>query len=234
MQTIPTVARNLCPEFNEEFQNIENIIQELRNRIKQQVKPEHPSLYPRLLWKFEIFTQLAIYRCVDLAESILLDWEHLRIGSSFIVLRSLFETTALMFDSANQIEEHCEQNDFKALNKLVDRLNFSTRIEDFQPFKAVNILSVIDRINKIIPVYRYHYDQLCEYSHPNHFAFMGLYGNLRNKFICDLSFHTMADKNGVQINFSLLSVTLSTAFIAIQKIENNVPQIASIATGGET
>ncbi len=41
---------------------------------------------------------------------------------------------------------------------------------------AINVLTMIDKVEKVIPGYRAHYDFLSEYAHPNWSGALGAYG----------------------------------------------------------
>jgi hypothetical protein len=226
---IPQIAIELCPEFTKEFSDIEKSIELLKSKMLDVVRPNVNPITPRIIWKYQIYIQCVLYRTVDLAESILFDWDRKKIGSAFIVSRALFENVSLFYYSAKHLEDLTIEGSFNKLDKFVDELIFSTRLEDTEMFKAISILTIVQKIDKIIPSYLMHYNMLCEYTHPNHLALMGLYGNMENEFTCKFSFETSVTKNSVQIIFSLLQATLNSSVLALLLIEKEMKKIWDIS-----
>jgi hypothetical protein len=226
MIKISNKTKLLCPEIDDIFIDIESILPKLRGFLKSEIKMKNED--SRLLWKYEIFTQFALYRCIDLAESVISCWEQKRIAPSYIILRSLYENTALLLHTMMELINSLEIENYDKIIKLIDTVNFGTRLKRVLTFPATNILTIIDKLDKHIEQFRYNYDLLCEFTHPNCLALIGTYGDLTDSNTCKLSSQFMYNGGTATIIFSTLFVAISLTYKAVQKFHKNKGDIVKI------
>lgn len=217
------------PDTRETLETTELILNSLKKKITDVVKPEIRPHYPKLLFKYKIFIQIYLHRCIDLAESTILSLSNKKILSVFLILRSLLETVAVLHDSAKNTEKYCKEKNFEKLNEIAEKAVFSTRIPEFQPYKATNILTTIEKWDKENSGILKTYEALCEFTHPNHFGTMSSYGDFLDEFTFKLSFANNYNKNSVEGATLHLTTILANALVELSTIHKLLNKIAEIA-----
>lgn len=122
-------------------------------------------------------TQLLLWRILDLLENMLLlsrSGTHLSV---FIISRSAVETIASLNYFCGRIIELVETSDESDLpqkvDKCVTKLTFSTGLPSIteklpgDDFKAINIMTMIDYLEKTLPGVRGEYEKDSDLVHPN-------------------------------------------------------------------
>jgi len=212
-------------EFSETFDEIEIYLAALDKSKLSVVYPKvNKTILPRTVFRFLVYNQIVLHRVIGLSQSILQAWESKNVPTAFVLLRTLYENTSVVFDANLRLIDLIAQKDFDGIYKLIFNLQHGTRVkerikgavtsemktegtEDQQKasekeleevYTAQQILNVMDRISKVFPDHRMIYESMCEYSHPNHDALMGLYGKWKDKFTIEIS-----ESNGItKVNVS--------------------------------
>lgn len=125
--------------------------------------------------KVHILRESLIWREEELARCALglLDSED--YVAAALISRAVMETTAAMVYLHGLVDRALEQGMDDALDaKLLGFLTGSKVWHDLPG--AINVLTMIDKVEKVIPGYRGHYDFLSEYAHPNWSGTQGAYG----------------------------------------------------------
>lgn len=133
----------------------------------------------KLPFKAEMIRQLLLYRTVDLASASIAHFETRRVVPAVILTRSVIETFAVLFALGEKLERFLK-DDLKDINQLdgtlMSLLVGSRNHPSLEMPKAINILTLIDKVEKAAPGFRFHYDALSEYAHPNWAGALGAYG----------------------------------------------------------
>jgi DNA-binding XRE family transcriptional regulator len=157
-------------------------------------------------FKVAMIQGLLLCRTIDLANASISFFEQKRVVPALILTRSIVETFSVLFALHDRIERFLE-NEPKDLEALDEFLMCSLVGSKMKPFPdtpaAVNVLNHIDRFEKMAPGFRYHYDALSEYAHPNWAGVWGVYGTTVNE-PPELIFGARADMPGFSAGLSVL------------------------------
>ena len=136
----------------------------------------------KIAWKLATWQHALLHRVVALMDGIAISWNNRCTLSAMLSARAFMETVAVLFDMETQVRRLLAEENVGGLDALAQRGTFATRdpvlLEDFPDAQAVNVLGLIDKVDKAIPLFRKHYDSLSERCHPNalghHFMFAKL------------------------------------------------------------
>jgi hypothetical protein len=121
-------------------------------------------------WALRSYRQLWLRRVIDLAEGARSEWNAHRFVNVAVLLRSQLETMAAFYAVLDQSERLLAQGDLRSLHKRVLKAMYGIKQgRDTHPGlpEAVNVLTVLDQLDRVMPKVRRYYDSLCEIVHPN-------------------------------------------------------------------
>lgn len=207
------------PESSENFDQIEDHLAALSKSKLNAVHPKvNKTILPKTVFRFLVYNQIVLHRVIGLSQSILQAWESKNVPTAFVLLRTLYENTSVVYDAHLRLDNLIAQRDFEGIYKLIFNLQHGTRIKERikgavtnemeiegtenereisekeleEVYTAQQILNVMDRISKVFPDHRMIYESMCEYAHPNYDSLMGLYGKWKDKFTVEIS-----ESNGI-------------------------------------
>jgi hypothetical protein len=164
----------------------------------------------KLPFKAAMIRELFLYRTVDLASASIAHFEQKSVVPAAILTRSVVESFAALFALHEQLERFLK-NDAKDIDEL-DRflmcfLVGSRNNPDAEMPKSVNVLTMIDKVEKTTPGFRFHYDALSEYAHPNWAGTFGSYGQtVKNP--PELKLGPNVENTAYTAGLAVLSITL--------------------------
>ena len=130
--------------------------------------------------KVHIIRESLIWREEELARSALDLLDRQDYVAAALVTRAVMETTAAMVYLHRLVERALDNGMDEGLDaKLTGFLTGSKVWEELDG--AINVLTMIDKVEKIIPGYRGHYDFLSEYAHPNWSGTHGAYAIINHE-----------------------------------------------------
>ncbi|HMK60030.1 MAG TPA: hypothetical protein VK452_02655 [Dissulfurispiraceae bacterium] len=124
------------------------------------------SLNSKLPFKALSIRELLIHRVSALAKPAVDLFEQEQFIPAIVLTRSVAETVAFLFCLHERIERFLNDKDVKALDDFLMSCLLSSRTQP-DLHKAINVLTLIDRVDKGHPGFRSVYDILSEYAHPN-------------------------------------------------------------------
>ena len=133
----------------------------------------------KLPFKAQAIRELLLHRTSALASAAVDLFEQKRVIPAVVLTRCIVETLAVLFGFHGRLERFLkdEPKDARVLDQfLVSCLVGSRNHPDSGMPKAVNILTLVDRIEKTAPGFRDVYDTLCEVAHPNWAGTFGAFG----------------------------------------------------------
>jgi hypothetical protein len=155
----------------DEIRECNLVLRRLEDRLVSAIKVEGPFAESKIAWKAAVLRQVLLHRMVELGGGCADMWNTGNVLCSVLAARALLETVAVFAEFQNKTIKHFKESDFKALDELLDNLTFSTRdpnaVKIMPELEAKNVLTYIDRLKKILPPIREHYDRLSEWCHPN-------------------------------------------------------------------
>lgn len=147
------------------------------------------TLHSKLPYKACSFREVLIHRVSDLADASI---ELLVVGNlvpAFVMVRSVVETTALMYWLHEKSKEFLEKRDENAFDEFLMKGMLGSK-DGTTGETSYNILTAVDRLNKEFDGIRGMYDRLCEFTHPNWSGVMGSYSVIeKDKFLLHLGKH---------------------------------------------
>jgi len=157
----------------------------LHGRRKEQIVGERPFPKPKVAWKIANYQQAILYRIVMLASGCALNWNNGNTLCSMLAARALVETAALFLEFEHRLDELFSCSDIEGIDALINNRTFASKDEEWlennSDFRATNILTIIDKIDKKLAAkgrMREHYDSLSERCHPNSFGHFFFFGTL--------------------------------------------------------
>jgi hypothetical protein len=181
-----TIAFNLATLSPNDVESVKAInagLSRLRERRVQRIERAGRLLKSKLAWKVEVYRQVMLYRIVALVESVALNWNGDNLLGTYLPARALIETSAVLLEFEHDLEQHLAAEDISAIDALLTKVIFATRHKDwteqYPPSKAVNVLTVIDRMDKrLAEGIRGHYDRMSETCHPNYLGHHQMFSSL--------------------------------------------------------
>jgi hypothetical protein len=161
----------LNDEDTELVETINSTLARLKDRRLKELTVSGPFLKSKLAWKVAGYQQAVLYRVVMLARGCALNWNANNTLCSILAARALMETVALLLDFENQLGRLRNSSDFGGMDDLVNNWTFATRdagwISQAPETEATNVLTFIDKLERLLPDARRYYDMLSEWCHPN-------------------------------------------------------------------
>jgi|GEM_PF-729823 hypothetical protein len=125
--------------------------------------------------KVHMLRESLFWRMEELSRNTLALLDAGDLVAAALVARAVMETTAAIVYLHKLVERGIRDGVTADLDdKLTGFLTGSRIWEDLGG--AINVLTMIDAVEKAIPGYRRHYESLCEYAHPNWSGAFGAYG----------------------------------------------------------
>jgi hypothetical protein len=149
-------------------------VKSLRMSLVSRTDPAQVSLTAKTPYKALQIREALLYRATDLADAscALVDMQNL--VSAACTTRAFQETLAMLFYINRKVKKAIDDQSISALDKtLMKALTGSKNNPDMRD--PINILTIVDRVDKEIPGFRGVYDNLCELSHPNWAGTLGTY-----------------------------------------------------------
>lgn len=216
----------------EEIALINRCLDYLKSIRVERVEVEGRYLRSKLAWKLAIYRQSMLYRIVALAESSALNWNQANVLGAYLSTRALLETYAVLFETENQIGEFVIAKDVSAIDVLLQRQIFATRLEDWlgkdPATKSDNVLKFIDRLDKrLIKGIRGQYDRLSERCHPNYLGHHAMFSILDT----DTGVTTFTETKDLDGNEAVLIAALLPLLLvqnSIDRLDDLVDEIADL------
>ena len=175
------------------------VLDRLARRRLAKIEVDGHLLKSKLAWKAATFGEALLYRVVALADGCAQNWNSGNVLCSILAVRALVETIALIVDVNQRLEAEVASEDLAAINKTLNSATFASRLEDwlneFGSDKATSVLTHINKLDKLVPGVRRHYDLLSEIAHPNYLGHSALFSaHDKSTFITTYSAHQSQSK----------------------------------------
>lgn len=172
-----------------------------------------PFARSKIAWKLATYQHALLHRIVALTDGAAVAWNHRSTLSAMLSGRALMETIALMSALERSVAASLTSEDLGALDALAQKGTFATGdpelLKDHPEIRYVNVLTHIDKFDRIAPGFRGHYDRLSERCHPNslghHFMFATINQKEGTTHYCD---ETEPGRNGHMIMSALAVLPL--------------------------
>jgi hypothetical protein len=183
----------LTTELKERFRQASATLKRLRRRRKKVVRAADTNGVTS--WLADAFFQHSLYRIVALADGAVGEWNARRPTNAIVLVRSLYETVASWNYVGGKIARLATQENIRDIHQILLRMRFGLRHKltdaELQFPTSTNVLTfigslakaetLIDNLEVFAPtkdgrkVFRYYYDEMSEFVHPNE-AGIGVFG----------------------------------------------------------
>lgn len=152
-------------ELSERRESAGALIRELEDMLPDSVVGKQISPRSKLPFKVVMLAGALAWRTHQMACAALRSYDEQMHVAGILAARATMETMASLNTLHNVITTYTG-GDVEGLDERLMTGIFGTRNRTDRP-KARNILSDIDRVARRSPAFRYLYDELSEYAHPN-------------------------------------------------------------------
>ena len=152
----------------------------LRMGLVSRTDPAQVSVIAKIPYKALEIREALLYRATDLADAACLLFEKENLVSAACITRGFQETLAVLFFVNRKVKKTIEDKDVQHLDEVLMKVLMGSKNNPDMP-DPVNILTMIDRVDKEIPKFRAVYDNLSELSHPNWAGTLGVYTKINKE-----------------------------------------------------
>lgn len=180
----------------------EQLLDKVRERLDafqgefiEHLDPVEQTTRSRLLRIFEVWKQANLRRIVDLAAAAHEMFRQGRLVPACTLTRSVFETVGIQYYIHKKLVEHTAKPDPESIHKLLLSSVFGRKDKSW-PEGPIQVLTAIDRMDKVFRGSRAEYDHLCEYAHPN---LKGVFGTYVHQEGQELESHFGTNPQGLEM-----------------------------------
>lgn len=183
------VTRALTPE--ELIEECESYIQNLHSFCVGSMRNREYSPIAKLPYKIMLVVNSMTWRVYETASSALLLMKRDSIIPALCLVRACWEDMAATFELASVIDQCCKSGNVgDKEDEILMRILFSNRFdnanphvgeytyEKFKDYKAKNIITLVQSVEKHYPAAKGIYETLCEFVHPNGDGVRGSYSKI--------------------------------------------------------
>ncbi len=229
--------KKMAPDCLQIFDEIESQYKVILQYRKDEISPYGPSIPPnQLVYNLKVLEQFCLHRTCDFVETLFTAWAQNRPAVAFVLDRAIMETNALLYNIQDRINSiiQDEDNYMEKLAKQIVELNqFTTqmiqgnRFDERAAHKAINILTIIDKVDKKIYGFRKAYNFNSEFAHPNNWGLQGLYGKIDDDRVTfRINNKNGVDKISIEIFFPGLRSNLDVLLQALQGLSQIYDKIS--------
>jgi len=176
--------------------------------------------------KIRVLLQVGLRRVLELADAFSREVEAQSWVPLFVLSRATVETAALLSDVWMRTREVLGSGDHSALSTFDEhamKLLLGARVEEWggQGFTAVNVLTLIDRLDKrAVEGLRSFYDALSEHAHPNFLGMYGSYHRVENDGSVFIDTPLAERPNGIVAPLNATAISIALTMLAVQEYES--------------
>ncbi len=159
--------------------NYEQLLKELELNLHQEIDEDIFGGKKNIMHKFFTVRSGLMHRAYELAISAHQCANQHQIVSGKILTRSLFETTSVLGFLYYKIAIFNKDKNIESFNQMIMCVMLGSK-DGATEYESINILTIIDKINKEFDGYRDSYNALSEYSHPNFLGTCGTFGDVKS------------------------------------------------------
>lgn len=148
-----------------------------RNCLPRSVEARRFTLESKNPFKAMVLRESLIHRVSMLTDGAVSEFDAERWISATVLVRATAEPTAMLHSLGRKVDHALHVRDDGGLTEFLRRSMVASRSEPDLP-EAINVLTLINKVDKDFPGFRKSYDHLSEYAHPNWCGVLGAYSHL--------------------------------------------------------
>jgi len=164
-------------ELAKSLAKVEQQLQQFKDIIPSDVSREKVSIVSKSALKAYLIRAGLLHRTADLVGAAIVLFKKRKDVPAFILTRASLETFALYYYFIEKVKTAIDSGKVKELDDILMRILFGARNAKDE-VEAINILTVIDKLNRDVDGLRSMYDDLSEIAHPNWMGTVGHYGKV--------------------------------------------------------
>lgn len=208
--------------MKDEALEVQKQIELLKSILPSRVDPAKISHVAKIPYKVADLRAGLLYRIYDLSADSFELFENNKILSGTIVARSLIETVSVFYYLCSKMNICIDDKDIDSFDEVVMKLGLGSR-NKITEIESINILTIINKIDKDLKIddqpgaFKFCYELMCEYAHPNWKGTEGLYGkinfeqvytdfgfNLKDEFKKEMSSHILPIATAMEITINCI------------------------------
>ena len=218
-------TRKLYPDLIPEMEVINELIKEIGKGVTSSIDPinQDGTVMPKIIWKLRTYIEVSRQRVLDFTLSIGELWNSRNVGGAFVLLRCIYENVVYLYHVYKQLERYIKKNDFHSCDEMIMKSLFGAKMKEKGLPDIGNVLTMIDKLDKLITGFRDIYDNLSEFTHPNYFAMAGLYC----EFVNEPYIHSHID-GALGLNKKNLSIIINSLIPSLKGFNmflNNIEEL---------
>lgn len=152
-------------------------------RSKQSVYSEPAEIHSvfKLSFECDYLKEVLTYRFIELIEAAILLYENSNFVGSAILARSSQETISVLFCLHEEIKNTVEVKNVSRLKQQLKVMTLGATNHEILP-QRINVVTLIGKVDKIIPGFNKNYNTLSEFAHPNRDGTFGLFAKPGKEF----------------------------------------------------
>lgn len=162
------------------IRSFDRLIKEIASNLPKEIDENIMGDKTHVVNKYFTTRAGLMYRAYELASAAHECANNNQIAASITLTRALFETVSVVGYFNYKVDTFNKDKNLEVFNDTVMKIMLGSR-SDNATYSSINILTMVDRIDKIMSGYRMTYDNLSEYTHPNFAGTCGLYGQLKEE-----------------------------------------------------
>lgn len=213
------------------FDDVNAVLLRLDEMRATEINVSGPFARSKIAWKLASYQHALLHRIVALMDGVARAWNHRSTLSAMLSARAFMETLAIMHAFEADTARMLAAEDISGLDALVQRGTFASRdaefVKNFPASKAVNILTFIDRFDRLAEGFRGHYDMLSERCHPNALGHNFMFARLdRSTGTVSYSEETEPRRNAHMIFSAILPLCLVEG--VMKRLDKTIEEVAEI------
>jgi hypothetical protein len=167
----------------ETVQNLNLCLDRLNQQRAVEINVAGHFARSKIAWKLATWQHALLHRVVALMDGIAVAWNCRCTLAAMLSARAFMETVAVLYDMEAQVRRLLADEDLGGLDAFAQSGSFAARdpalLEAFpNAVQATSALTLINKVDKRIPLFRKHYDSLSERCHPNALGHNFMFGTL--------------------------------------------------------
>lgn len=186
---------------------IKNNLDEFRKCLPGSVTAATEPFMPKVTFKLAVYREALLWRTIELGDGAVAGFEAKNLLSAIILTRCVQESAAAVFHFAETLQRHIRANTAIKLNESAMKMLLGSRVTE-REFESINILTLVDKVDKEIPGFRGNYDQMSEFLHPNFNGVALLFSNPQNEYDVDFGRYVRGYENNRSAGLTSLKTGL--------------------------
>lgn len=169
--------------MNDDVLRLKKDIAALKSILPSRVDPARISHISKIPYKVADLRAGLLYRIYSLTDDSFTLFSKNKVLSGTIIARSLIETVSVFYYLCSKMDTCIKDRNISVFDEVVMKLILGSR-NGITDIDSINILTIISKIDKDLKVdnnsrgFKFCYELMCEYAHPNWKGTEGLYGEI--------------------------------------------------------